>query len=178
MDKLKEKLKNLSKKQICIIAGAIFLALIAIILVFAINSNNSSTSSNIQIEQEVTAEEKESYRDMIGNGMDIRKAILVMFESEEECKEFIAKHGADKHPEDCGLGKVPLMEDGYYNIGGKQELEDAFDILSDGEYSGEPVMYSGMYCYLKRLELYSPLKNDKDLESLIRSERKMSREGR
>lgn len=174
MQKIKEKLKNLSKKQICITAGTIFLVLIAIIIAFAVN-NNASTSSNIQIEQEVTAEEKKSYRDMIGNGMDIRKAILVMFESEAECKEFIAKHGADKHPEDCGLGKVPLMEDGYYNIGGKQELEDAFDNLSDGEYSGEPVMYSGMYCYLKRVELYSPLKNDKDLENLIRNERNLKK---
>jgi len=175
MRKLFEKIKNLSKKQICIIAGAIFLVLIAIIIAFAVNGNNSSTSSNVQIEQEVTAEEKESYRNMIGNGMDIRKAILVMFESEEECKEFIAKHGADKHPEDCGLGKVPLMEEGYYNIGGKQELEDAFDNLSDGEYSGEPIMYSGMYCYLKRVELYSPLKNDKDLENLIRNERNLKK---
>lgn len=177
MKKIKERIKNISKKQICIIAGAIFLVLIAIIIAFAIN-NNAPTSSNIQIEQEVTAEEKKSYRDMIGNGMDIRKAILVMFDNEEECKNFILQHGADKHPEDCGLGKVPLMEDGYFNIGGKQELEDAFDNLSDGEYSGEPIMYSGMYCYLKRVELYSPLKNDKDLEELIRSERKMSREGR
>lgn len=160
-----------------IIIIAIGITMSVAIIGHAIITKNASNNTKRMIETEITAEEKEKYRNMIGNDMDIKKTILVMFDTEEECKSFIASHGADKHPEDSGLGKVPLMENGYFNIGGKQELEEVFDNMSDGEYSGEPVMYAGMYCYIRRVELYSPLKNDKDLEELIRNEKALKKEG-
>lgn len=116
---------------------------------------------------EVTEDEMSQYRDMIGDSMDIKKAVFILFEDEDECKAFIEEHGKDKEPQMAGKGIIPLMEDGYYNIVGKPVVEEAFDNLKDGEYLKEPLVYSDMYCYLKRIGVESPLNDDEKLKELI-----------
>ena len=64
-----------------------------------------------------------------------------------------------------------MMENGYYNIVGKHSIEEAFDSLADGEYSKEPIIYSNMYCYLKRIGIESPVNDDEALKELIQNER-------
>lgn len=46
-------------------------------------------------------------------------------------------------------------------------MEETFDKLKDGEYTKEPLVYSGMYCYLKRIGIESPLKDDNKVKELI-----------
>ena len=111
------------------------------------------------------------YRERIGTDMDIKKAILIMFETEEECAAFISEHGKDKDPLEAGKGIVPLMENGYYNIVGKSGVEEVFDTLADGECSLVPVQYSNLFCYLKRIGIDSVVNNDKELKELIQNER-------
>lgn len=122
-------------------------------------------------EIEVTSEEMALYRERIGTDMDIKKAILIMFETEEECTAFISEHGKDEDPLAAGKGIVPLMESGYYNIVGKSGIEEAFDALADGEYSQTPIQYSNLFCYLKRIGVDSVVNNDKELKELIQNER-------
>ena len=114
----------------------------------------------------------------IRSGKDeIKKSILVMFETEDECRDFIAEHGDEENPHEALDGVVPLMEDGYYNISGIPELELVFDMLKDGEYTTEPVEYSGIYCYIKRIGIDSPVQDKDELESIIRND-KMQQESR
>lgn len=120
---------------------------------------------------EITEADMEEYRERIGRDMDIKKSYLILFEDEESCRSFIESHGADQNPTAAGIGIIPMMENGYYNIVGKQTLEDAFDLLADGEYSKEPVAYSNMYCYLKRIGIDSPINDDEALKELIQNER-------
>lgn len=120
---------------------------------------------------EVTKEEMAQYREMIGDGMDVKKAKVILFETEQECIDFIAAHGDDEHPEKVGEGIVPLMENGYYNIAGKEIMEDVFDSLNDGEYTTEPFSYSNLYCYMKRIGVHSPIDNDEELKALIQNEK-------
>ena len=112
---------------------------------------------------------------MVGTDMDIKKSVFILFESAEECRNFIETHGADEHPEQAGLGIVPLMENGYYNIVGKEGLEEVFNTLADGEYSKEPVLYSNMFCYLKRIGIDSPTADKGKLIDMIRND-KMQKE--
>ena len=119
----------------------------------------------------VTDGEKARYKEMIGNDMNIKKAVLILFDTDMECREFITKYGDAEKPQDSGLGMVPYMENGYYNIVGKTELEAAFNALADGEYTKEPVKYSGMFCYMKRLSEDKPLEDNKTLEELIRRDK-------
>ena len=125
---------------------------------------------------EVTQQEIEEYKAMIGNTMDAKKAILIFFNSREECADFIAQHGASDNPEGQGIGIVPQMEcdengGKYYNITGKRILETIYDNLRDGEYYREPLSYSGVYCYLKRLSIESPVTNDEKIAQMIRQQK-------
>ncbi len=128
-------------------------------------------------EIEVTAEELGAYKTMIGNTMDVKKAILIFFPSQEECAAFIAQYGASANPESQGIGIIPQMEydeNGeffYYNISGKQTLETVFDSLKDGAYSVEPLAYAGMYCYLKRLSVDAP--TDDEITQMIKQKKQM-----
>ena len=128
-------------------------------------------------EIEVTAEELGAYKTMIGNTMDVKKAILIFFPSQEECAAFIEQYGASANPESQGIGIIPQMEydeNGeffYYNIGGKQTLETVFDSLKDGAYSVEPLAYAGMYCYLKRLSVDAP--TDDEITQMIKQKKQM-----
>lgn len=167
------KLKSLNKKRLLITGGSIaaLAVLITVVTICVREPKKDEMVYEDLSDIEVTEEEMGEYRNMIGSDMDIKKAVFILFESEEECRSFIKTHGADKHPEQAGVGIVPLMEDGYYNIVGKQSLEDAFDKLNDGEYSTEPIVYSNMYCYLKRIEVESPMKDDKTMKEFIQNEK-------
>ncbi|OQB12323.1 MAG: hypothetical protein BWY15_02265 [Firmicutes bacterium ADurb.Bin193] len=124
----------------------------------------------------VTDEEIKNYRNMIGSTMDTKKAILVIFNTADECQSFIAEHGADSNPEKARIGMLPLMErdaDGkeYYNVVGNDILEGAFDGLKDGEFSKTPIEFSGIFAYLKRIELTSPVQDDEEIKNLIKTEK-------
>lgn len=167
------KIKELTKKQWLIIMTVVILTasiVAGICLLCSRDTVEPSVLTEIK-DLDVTAEEMEEYRKRIGTDMDIKKAYLILFENEESCREFIAVRGADEDPTAAGIGIIPYMEHGYYNIVGKQSLEDAFDLLKDGEYSEEPIVYSNMYCYLKRIGVDSILENDEELKALIRNEK-------
>lgn len=157
---------NLSKKQWCAI-GTVSTAVVVAIAIAITCTHNAPREKNIKI----TREELDRYREMIGDGMDIKKAIFIIFNEEDECKDFIEKHGNDEHPENAGYGVAPIMEDGYYNIVGKRALEDVFDSLEDGEYAKEPVIYAEKYCYLKRLSIERPTDDDKKLMEIIEKDK-------
>jgi len=165
--------KTLNKKQRIIMFGALVLVVPLVVAVGFVCNRPKDDAANLEsIENiEVTEAEMQEYRERIGTDMDIKKSYLILFEDDESCREFIESHGAADDPTALGIGIIPLMEDGYYNIVGKQSLEDAFDLLGDGEYSKEPVIYSDMYCYLKRICIESPIKDDAALKELIRNDK-------
>lgn len=167
------KIKSLSKKQWLMIAGALLLV-VALIVTICLVCNRPS-EGEIKLESikdiEITAEDMRQYRERIGRDMDIKKAYLILFEDEASCRSFIETHGADQNPTAAGIGIIPMMENGYYNIVGKHSIEEAFDSLADGEYSKEPIIYSNMYCYLKRIGIESPVNDDEALKELIQNER-------
>lgn len=162
-------MKKTTKTKL-IIVGALLVAATVTAIVCGNIRRHGGKDADTQIE--VTEEEISEFREMIGDSMDIKKAIFILFEDEAECKAFIEEHGADKEPHMVGKGTIPLMEDGYYNIVGKTAIEEAFDNLKDGEYTKEPLMYSGMYCYLKRIGVESPLDDDNKVKELIISGKK------
>ena len=167
------KIKHLTKKQWLIIAG-VFLLIIALAVTICLLPDHPK-EGDLKLESikniEVTEADMKEYRERIGDNLDIKKSYLILFEDEASCRSFIELHGNDDNPTDAGVGIIPLMENGYYNIVGKQSLEDAFDLLADGDYSKEPVIYSNMYCYLKRIGIESPVNDDETLKELIRNER-------
>ena len=55
------------------------------------------------------------------------------------------------------------------------KLEEAFDEMSDGEYTKEPIQYSGMYCYLKHLGVDSIIENEEELKKLIIQDKEQAR---
>lgn len=166
------KIKSLGKKKLTLIAGAILICILAIVLICAMGGNKKADLIEEKLpEIEVTESELEEYRNRIGTDMDIKKAYLILFDNAEDCQTFIDNHGGDDDPTLAGEGIIPLMENGYYNIVGKEALETVFDSLADGEYATEPVLYSNMYCYLKRIGIYSPISDDEALKEIIRDEK-------
>lgn len=157
---MKEFIKS---KRGIIVVTAIVLVIISIITasVVSINSKKENT--------EVTQEEIKEYRNLISDSMDIKMSVFILFETREEAENFIKNHGSDEHPENCGMGAVAYMPDGYYNLVGKTILEDAFDTMSDGEYSKEAIEYDGMFCYLKRLGIKKL--SDEEIKDMIVGER-------
>ena len=162
-------MKKTTKTKL-IIVGALLVAATVTAIVCGTVRRHGGKDADTQIE--VTEEEISEFREMIGDSMDIKKAIFILFEDEAECKAFISEHGNDKEPEKAGKGTIPLMENGYYNIVGKPIVEETFDKLKDGEYTKEPFEYSGMYCYLKRIGIESPLEDDNKVKELIISGKK------
>lgn len=151
----------IKSKKVWLIGAAVILAIASIITVSLINSKKEVAT--------VSKEEIEEYRSLISDSMDIKKSILVLFETKEEAEDFIKNHGSDEHPENTGLGATPYMPDGYYNLVGKTILEAAFDTMSDGEYSKEAIEYDGMFCYLKRLGIKKL--SDEEIKDMIVGER-------
>lgn len=171
------KLKSLDRKRLLISGGSIaVLAILITVIAMSIRDPNRDEIVYKDLSDiEVSDKEMQEYRNMIGSDMDIKKAVLILFESEEECRSFIDAHGNEEHPEQSGIGIVPLMEDGYYNIVGKTNLEEVFDNLADGDYTKEPVLYSNMFCYLKRIGIDSPTNNNEYLKEIIQND-KMQKE--
>lgn len=163
-------MKKTTKTKV-IIVGALLVAATLTAIICGTTGKHNGKESETKIE--VTEEEMSQYREMIGDSMDVKKAVFILFADEAECKAFIEEHGADKEPQMAGKGTIPLMENGYYNIVGKPVVEEAFDNLKDGEYTKEPVVYSGMYCYLKRIGIESPLDDDNKVKELILNDKKM-----
>jgi hypothetical protein len=130
---------------------------------------------------EITAEEMQAYRENIGNGMDVKKSLLVIFNSAEECQTFIDGHGAADNILSLGKGIIPEMqgEDGvqYFNCVGNAVFEPLFDAMRDMEYLKHPVEFGGAYCYFKRLERKSITDNDNDLKEFIRREKEIQKRG-
>lgn len=158
-------------KTKAIIVGALIVVATVTAIVCGTTGRHNGKESKTKVE--VTEEDIAQYREMIGDSMDIKKAIFILFEDEAECKNFISEHGVDKEPHMVGKGIVPLMENGYYNIVGKPIVEEAFDKLKDGEYTKEPIVYSGMYCYLKRIGIESPLEDDNKVKEMILNDKKV-----
>ena len=167
------KIKSLTNKQWLIIAGALLLVVALVVTICLVC--NRPQEGELQLENikeiGITEADMKQYRERIGSDMDIKKAYLILFEDEQSCRTFIVEHGSDQNPTAAGIGIIPMMEDGYYNIVGKHTIEEAFDSLADGEYSKEPVIYSNMYCYLKRIGIESPVNDDEALKELIQNER-------
>lgn len=157
---MKEFIKS---KRGIIVVTAVVLVIVSIITasVVSINSKKENT--------EVTQEEIKEYRNLISDSMDIKMSVFILFETREEAENFIKNHGSDEHPENCGMGAVAYMPDGYYNLVGKTILEDTFDTMSDGEYSKEVIEYDGMFCYLKRLGIKKL--SDEEIKDMIVGER-------
>jgi len=165
------KIKSLNIRQWYMIAG-ISIMIIAFVIILCLIFNNTDKTEPEELKSiKVSEAEMVEYRNRIGTDMDIKRAWIILFEDEESCRTFIENHGDDENPIGVGEGIIPYMEEGYYNIVGKKSLEDVYDKLNNGEYSKEPVMYSGMYCYLKRLETYSPLDDEKELQKFIKMEK-------
>ena len=166
------KIKSIGIKKLVLIFGVVLLLILLIVLFCTFSGNKKGDLAEEKISEiEVTESELEEYRTRIGTDMDIKKAYLILFDTELECQNFIDNYGAEVDPTSVKAGIVPLMENGYYNIVGKQILETAFDGLADGEYTKEPILYSDMYCYLKRIEIYSPIDDDEALKEIIRNEK-------
>lgn len=161
---------KLNKKQI--IGTALCVVLIGtIITIYFAHKKGTENKATAN----VTQEEIQKYKEMIGDGMDIKKSVLILFDTYDECQSFINKFGAEDNPQMHGQGTVAYMPDGYYNIVGKSILEECFDNLSDGEYTTEPVEYSGMYCYLKRLGIESPVDDEEELRNIILNDKGQSK---
>ena len=153
---------------------AILAAVIVIVLIFTVmHFNKPSEVESIS----VTAEDLQEYRQNIGNSMDVKKSILLIFNTQEECQNFINEHGNAENPLSAEAGIAPQMEDGYYNVVGNTIFETIFDSLQDGEYAKEPIEFGGAFCYFKRLDNYSVVNNDEDLTEFIRQEKNMERGG-
>lgn len=166
------KIKSLNVKHWYMIAAVVILVVAIIITLCIICNPKMDEIAPDDIKNiEVTENEMAEYRDRIGTDMDIKRAWIILFEDEASCRNFIENHGDDENPLGVGEGIIPYMEEGYYNIVGKKSLEDAYDKLNNGEYSKEPVLYSNMFCYLKRLETYSPMDDEKALKKLIKQEK-------
>ena len=177
---MKHKLKDLiqNDKKLAVLSIAAFVVVIALTVTTCVLYNNrrSDGMNEADISKiEVSEDEVRLYRERIGSDMDIKKAVFILFNTEDECRSFISEHGADNNPIDAGLGIVPLMQDGYYNIVGKGSLEEMFDSLKDGEYTLEPISYSNLYCYIKRIGVNSPLNSDEELKKLIQRDKYYSK---
>lgn len=167
------KIKSLSYKQWVMIVGALLLVVALVIALCLVCNRHPGNEPNLKDikDIEITEADMKEYRERIGRDMDIKKAYLILFEDEASCRTFIEEHGADHNPTAADIGIIPMMEDGYYNIVGKHTIEEAFDLLADGEYSKEPIVYSNMFCYLKRIGIESPVNDDEALKELILNER-------
>lgn len=169
---MERKYNKKEKIALGVVIG-LFAILVAIIVAVKVTGGTAENKPQVEVSQS----EIQKYKNMIGNNMDVKKSILILFDTYDECKNFIIEYGTKDNPhEQGGGGAVAYMPDGYYNIVGKSKLEEAFDAMSDGEYTKEPILYSGMYCYLKRLGIDSIIENEEELKKLIIEDKKQSRQ--
>lgn len=159
-------MKKISKKGLIIAAACVTAATAALVTLGIKDKDNV---------RYVTEDDLSEYKKNIGNDLDIKKAIVIFFDTKMEADEFIRNHGGDDEPQNAGIGAVPYMGDGYYNVVGKPVIEEAFDKLSDGEYTKEAIEYSGIWCYIKRLGVQKP--TDEEIKDLIEQERTAKKGG-
>lgn len=177
------KVKKLNVKGLIIIGVCITIALVIAVISLSFQKNKTNVSEiqkNAILEAdniEVTSEDLQEYRKNIGDSMDIKKSILLIFNTYEECQSFINNYGDADNPLSVGVGIAPQMDDDYYNVVGNSIFETIFDGLQDGEYKKEPIEFGGAFCYFKRLENYSVTDNDEDLKEFIKQEKSMERGG-
>ncbi len=166
---------KLTRKHIMFFAViAVIIAIMSILFFSKFNADNPSSNEVISI----TDKELQQYRQNIGDNMDIKKTILIIFNTSEECQAFIDEHGNNNDPISvAGVGITPQMQEGYYNVVGNSMFETVFDSLQDGEYVKEPIEFGGAFCYFKRLENYSVVNSDEDLKEFIMQEKSMERGG-
>ena len=130
---------------------------------------------------EVTADEMASYKQKIGSNMDIKKGIVIIFNTADECQTFIDQNGSKDKVLELGKGIIPQMQEQngekYFNVVGNAVFEPIYDVLKDGEFSKVPVEFGGMYCYFKKLTTYKITENEKDLKAFIRNEKSMKKVG-
>lgn len=163
------------KKPIIIILAAVTVIALVFAVIYFGNSEGNNPPKKESIS--VTTEDLQEYRQNIGSNMDVKKSIVLIFNTHEECQKFIGEHGNNENPFSAGLGIAPQMEDGYYNVVGNSIFEAIFDSLHDGEFAKEPIEFGGAFCYFKRLENYSVVNNDEDLTEFIKQEKSMERGG-
>lgn len=104
----------------------------------------------------VSDDEIADYRTQYSQTLSTMKGILIMFETKEECEQFIYEHGDEEKPQSLEIGIIPLLqtdENGneYHIMNNKTNLCEEFLSLADGEHSQKPIEYMGKYCYLKRI---------------------------
>lgn len=169
-----KKAKHLGFIALSITVGAILIAALAM------TSKNYKPTEMVE-KIAVSDEEIQQYRDNIGDSMAVKKSILIIFKSEEECREFIDTHGENKNVLTLGMGVIPQMHDEngeqYYNVVGNTIFEPLFDTMADGAYLEYPVEFGGSYCYFKRLSKYDITENEGDLRAFIQSEKAMQKGG-
>ena len=175
------------------IIGLIILTLAASIALFIICYNNPidkpintdkaeivSTIDTQSLNIEITADDLQTYKENIGDDMDIKKSALIIFDSVDTCQSFIDEYGANDDILSLGKGIIPEMQgdgDGYFNVVGNTVFERLFDMMEDGEFLVEPVEFGGMYCYFKRLERVSITDNDEAFTEFIKRDKAMRQKG-
>ena len=174
---------NLKQGRTKIICLAVLIAVAGSIIGIAllgkkpVNQSAPKAKNDIQ----VTAQDLTEYRKNIGNSMDVKKGILIIFNTKDECQRFIDEHGEDKNVLSLGKGITPQMQgengERYYNVIGNTVFEPLFDAMQDGQYQKAPVEFGGTYCYFKRLNKYSVTEKDEDLKEFIKKDKSMQKGG-
>ena len=158
MKQIKDMPKRL-KITVLILLAVILTGAVICAVIFGRNAEtHPQDNSNIT----VTEVDLQQYRQNIGDSMDVKKSILIIFNTQEECENFIETHGGEADPLAAGEGITPLLEDGYFNCVGNAVFEPLFDTIQDGAHLKDPVLYGGAYCYFKRRENYSVVNSDDD----------------
>lgn len=174
---------NMKSRKMRVIIASACVVVIAVTTFFIANFANNKTGLIIKKpvnKIEVTADEMANYKQKIGANMDIKRSVMILFNTKDEAQKFINEN-ADKDVLKLNIGLIPKLEekDGvkFYNVVGNGVFEPIFDRLNDGEYSKEPISFGGMWAYFKRIDVYRPLENEKDLKAFIQNEKSMKKVG-
>lgn len=179
-EKIKEKFKN---KKVGILLCIFILVTVMILLIAIFLSHNSgnviNTENNAIVNVDdikelakdisVSDSEVEEYKTLYSQFSSEMRGILIMFETEEECREFIYNYGSEENPEELGIGIIPILQEKegykYHIVNNKAKVREEFLNLNDGEFTSEPFVYLGKYCYLKRIA-YVSIDDDKIKEQI------------
>jgi hypothetical protein len=168
-----------TKEKIIIISVFVVTLSIIVCSILFYNKNKAGVMKKESITNiEVTENEMKDYKQKIGTDMDIKRNIIILFNSKETAQEFITNYG-DKDVLSLAKGITPQLEekDGvkFYNVVGNGTLEPIFDRLKNGEHYKEPIEFGGMWAYFKRIDTYSPISNEKDLKAFIQNEKALQK---
>ncbi len=180
--KITEKVKITERKAKIIFISICLLALVITGVITYISTQNKEgeITKKPVLSIKVTADEMAEYKEKIGTDMDVKRSIIVLFNSKDEAQNFINQNGS-KDVLSLNIGIIPRLEENegvkYYNIVGSGVFEPVFDSLKDGEFAKEPILFGGMWAYFKRIDIYRPLENEKDLKTFIQNEKSIKKEG-